>query len=208
MHTLDWILEKKIVAILRGVEPAAVSRVAEALYEGGISVLEITLNSNNAINQIAQLSEKFNDKMLIGAGTVLDVNDAQAAFDAGAKFLISPGFDAEVVKFAKQHGLVSIPGAYTPTEIMNAHKAGADIVKLFPISNAEYLKNVRAPLNHIRFMPTGGINTNNLHEFHKAGGVAFGIGSALVDKTANADEKYFQHIKEKAKAFAATVASL
>lgn len=208
MKALEQILHHKIVAILRGVDPAHVKRVVEALYSGGVRVLEITLNSPGALQQIRELSREYHDKMLIGAGTVLDMDGARAARDAGAAFLISPGLDIDVVKYTRQHHLVSIPGAYTPTEIMHAHKAGADIVKIFPVNDAAYIRNVSAPLDHIRMMPTGGINTTNIHEFHKAGAVAFGIGSALVGKTSVIDENYLSGITEKAKTLVTAVSEI
>lgn len=207
MSTLDQILQYKIVAILRGADPAHLSKIADALYEGGIRVLEITMNSKDAIKQISGLSRSHGKKMLIGAGTVLNVNDASAALDAGALFLISPGLDVEVVDFTKRNGLVSIPGAYTATEVMHADRAGADIVKVFPVSSADYIKNLHAPLDKIRLMPTGGINTDNIDKFSKAGAVAFGIGSALVDKNFSDDDNYYNLLTEKARAFVKSVAS-
>ncbi len=207
MSALEWILKHKIVAILRGVKPANMQSVVQSLYDGGITVLEITLNSEDAVPQIAKLSREFGEKMLIGAGTVLDREGAAAAKEAGASFLISPGFDEGVVAYAKENGLVSIPGAFTPTEILRAHKAGADIVKIFPVSDASYLKNVAAPLDHIRMMPTGGINTTNIYDFRKAGAAAFGIGSALVSKADSVTDAYLQDITEKARTFTQAVAS-
>jgi len=208
MNTLDHILRHKIVAIIRGVDPLFIGNIADALYEGGIRVLEVTLNTQDALRQIKELSESSRDGMLVGAGTVLSTSDAKLARKAGAKFIISPGLDTDVVKYSKDHGLVSIPGAYTPTEIMKADRAGADIVKVFPVANSEYLKSVHAPLNLIRLMPTGGITAENLHEFSKAGAVAYGIGSGLVARTAVIDDIYLKRITEKARAFVTTAASL
>lgn len=207
MSSLDWILKEKLVAILRGVDPEHLQVVVDALYAGGITVVELTLNSADALPQIAKLAARYENRMLIGAGTVLDLSDVKGAADAGARFIISPGFDEEVVKFTLQKNLVSIPGAYTPTEIMRAYKAGADIVKIFPVNNAEYVKSVAAPLNKVRMMPTGGINTFNIQEFNSAGAVAFGIGSALVHKTARVDDAYLDNIISKAKALKTAVAS-
>lgn len=204
---LDYILENKLVAILRGVPTAQLEKVVEAIYRGGIRVLEITLNTEDALRQIKSISEKFSGKMLIGAGTVLDLEGARAAKDAGAKFLISPGLDEEVVRMSKEQGLVAIPGAFTPTEVMRAHKAGADIVKIFPVSNAEYIRNISAPLNGIKMMPTGGVNLSNIKQFKEAGAVAFGIGSALVTKTSVVDDDFLAAIDSRARALVAAISA-
>lgn len=199
MSALSFILEQKLVAIIRGVAPKDILNVAEALYAGGIRVLEVTLNSEDALNQIERLNKMISDKMLIGAGTVLDVADAKAAVEAGAKFLISPIVDADVIRFAKDQNVVSIPGAYTATEIVQAHKAGADIIKVFPVSDAAYIKALLAPLDKIRLMPTGGINLSNIKQFHDAGAVAFGIGSALVQNTGNMNDAHLNSLTERAR---------
>lgn len=205
MSTLERILQHKIVAILRGVPPENVLQVATALYTGGVRVLEITLNSEKAFSQIEVLSQKMGDKMLIGAGTVLDVEGAKRAISAGAKFLIAPNVDIDVIKCTKDHGLVSIPGAYTATEVCLAHKTGGDIIKVFPISTPDYLKNLSAPLNHIRMMPTGGVNVENIKQFKKAGAVAFGIGSSLVNKASGIDGHYLNNLTATARSFVEAV---
>lgn len=190
MSFLSQILEHKIVAILRGMPPKDILNIATALHDGGIRLLEITLNSPDALSAIQQLTAAFGDRMLIGAGTVLNSKDATNAIHAGASFLISPSLDFEVIKTTKAAGRVSIPGAYTATEILTAHNYGADIVKVFPAPGAAYIKNILAPLNHIRLMPTGGIDAGNIKTFAAAGAVAFGIGSALVDSKAVVTEQY------------------
>jgi 2-dehydro-3-deoxyphosphogluconate aldolase/(4S)-4-hydroxy-2-oxoglutarate aldolase len=172
--------------------------IAEALYNGGVRLLEITLNSENALPLIEALRENFKQRMLIGAGTVLTTADARNAMAAGASFLISPSLDTEVIKITKDAGAVSIPGAYTPTEIVQAYKYGADIVKVFPCPDAAYIKNILAPLNHIRLMPTGGIDASNIKLYANAGAVAFGIGSALVNNKAIINEPYFTELTQKA----------
>ncbi len=199
--SLTQILQHKIVAILRGVQPKDVGKVARALYNGGVRVLEITLNSKDALSQIEELCNTVGDKMLIGAGTVLDVEGAQAAISAGAKFLISPTVNVDVIKIARDHNVVSIPGAYTATEIFLAHKSGGDIIKVFPVSTPDYIKGLLGPLNHIKMMPTGGVSLDNIKQFKSAGAVAFGIGSALVHSVANADDAYFSSLTEKAHNF-------
>ncbi|SFP54311.1 bifunctional 4-hydroxy-2-oxoglutarate aldolase/2-dehydro-3-deoxy-phosphogluconate aldolase [Parafilimonas terrae] len=199
MTSLSQIFEHKIVAILRGMPPAEITNIANALYDGGIRLLEITLNSDDALPAIEQLNHQFKNKMLIGAGTVIDETDAKNAIAAGAAFLISPSLDMQVIKAAKDAGIVSIPGAFTPTEIVAAHKNGADIIKIFPCLNADYVKNILAPLNFIKVMPTGGIDASNIQTFAEAGAVAFGIGSALVSSKATVNKTYLETITTKAK---------
>ena len=201
MTPLQHILQHKIVAILRGLNAEDVINVATALHEGGINIIEVTLNSNDALSLIAKLSTSFQNKMLVGAGTVLTVKDARSAIDAGARFLISPTLDVDVIKTAKDNAVVSIPGAYTPTEIFTAYKNGADIIKIFPAQNPEYVKQILAPLNNVLVMPTGGINVNNIEAYKKAGASAFGIGSSLVNNKDKVDEFYLQNVTANAKRF-------
>ncbi|MBC7628779.1 bifunctional 4-hydroxy-2-oxoglutarate aldolase/2-dehydro-3-deoxy-phosphogluconate aldolase [Ferruginibacter sp.] len=198
MKILSQILDHKIVAILRGMPPKEIMRIASALYDGGIRILEITLSSEDALSLIEQLSHTFKYRLLIGAGTVLNTSDAANAIDAGAAFLISPSLDIGVIKITKDAGLVSIPGAYTATEILTAHNNGADIVKVFPAPDAAYIKNILAPLSHIRVMPTGGVDAGNIKAFAVAGAVAFGIGGALVNSKTIVDENYLAALKDRA----------
>ena len=207
MTALSQILEHKIVAILRGMPPTEILNIANALYNGGVRILEITLNSESALPAIEQLNHELKNKMLIGAGTVINKKDAGNAIAAGATFLISPSLDVEVIKAANDANVVSIPGAFTPTEIIAAHKSGADIIKLFPCLNADYVKNILAPLNFIKLMPTGGIDASNIQTFAKTGAVAFGIGSALVNSKATIDEAYLENITAKAKQLMAALHS-
>lgn len=200
MTTLQQILEHKIVAILRGMPPADIINIADALYNGGIRLLEVTLNSENALPVIEQLAHVFKGKLMIGAGTVLNATDANNAIDAGATFLISPNLDASVIDAAKKANVVSIPGAFTPTEILSAHNMGADIVKVFPCLNAAYVKNILAPLNHVKVMPTGGIDATNIQAFAATGAVAFGIGSALVDSKLKVTPDYLHQLTNRAQA--------
>lgn len=181
MSTLTQILEHKIVAIIRGANPADVIKIADALYTGGIRILEITMNSAEPLNVIKEVADKYGDKMVIGAGTVLDGETARQAVEAGAKFVLSPIVSEEVIKTAKSLGVVSIPGAYTATEIYNAYKLGGDIIKVFPANSPSYIKDIAGPLPHIPLLPTGGISVENIGGFKKAGAVGFGIGSALVN---------------------------
>ena len=181
MTTLEQILEHKIVAILRGCNPANIVEISQALYGGGIRLLEITLNSPGALDAIQQVAARFGDRMVIGAGTVLTVEEVKAAVRAGARFILSPSLDVELIRCTRDLGVVSVPGAYTATEILTAYRAGANIVKVFPASvGPAYFRDIRGPLPQIPLMPTGGVNLDNIREFRKAGAVAFGVGSALV----------------------------
>ena len=205
MSALSYLLEHKIVAIVRGMQPQDAISLANALHSGGIDILEITLNSHNAITVIEQLSDVYKDKMLIGAGTVLSAKEATKAIAAGAQFIISPSLDIEVIKATKDAGKVSIPGAFTPTEIVTAYKSGADIVKVFPVPNADYIKSILAPLNHIPLMPTGGINAENIKDYQKAGAAAFGIGSWLVNNKEAVTEEYLQNLQKRARSLKETI---
>ena len=199
MTTLSSLLETKIIAIIRGANPGDVLKIAKALYEGGVKALEITLNSPKALSVIEQVADEIGNQVLVGAGTVLDAEAAKAAITAGAKFIISPTVDVNTIKMTRRYGIVSIPGAYTPTEILKAYSNGGDIIKVFPASaGPQYIKDIRGPLAHIPLMPTGGVTLENIKEFQKAGGVAFGIASALVDSKKEITDEYLQQLTDKA----------
>ena len=201
-ETLVRILSTRIVAILRGADPDSVLAIIAALHEGGITNVEVTLNSPNALELIRKACDVMGDRMLVGAGTVLDPEGARAAIDAGARFIISPALDEDTVRYTLDAGIVSIPGALTPTEILKSYRMGADIVKVFPASAGPgYIRDVRAPLSHIPLMPTGGIRPDNIRAYLDAGGVAFGIGSALVNARVPVTEDYLLTIRETARAF-------
>lgn len=199
MIPLQIILQHKIVAIIRGAHPADVLKIADALQKGGVRLLEVTLNSPNALSAIEHVSHEMKDKMLIGAGTVLDASGARDAITAGARFIISPTFSKETVRTTRRYGAVSIPGAYTPTEVLNAYEEGGDIIKVFPAPGAGYIKDLLAPLPQLPLMPTGGIHLQNIREFMSAGAVAFGIGSALVNTRQPVTDDSLQRITQTAK---------
>ena len=206
MSVLAEILKHKIVAIIRRADPDDVLKIAEALHAGGVQLLEVTLNSENAIDVIKQVADAMKDNMEIGAGTVLNEKMAKDAIAAGAKFIISPSFDIKTIQKTKELGAVSIPGAYTPTEIVNAYNSGGDIIKVFPVSsNVNYVREVRAPLSHIPLMPTGGISLENIKEFQKAGAVAFGIGTALVNTKEKITKEYLTVLTERARQFSMAI---
>jgi 2-dehydro-3-deoxyphosphogluconate aldolase/(4S)-4-hydroxy-2-oxoglutarate aldolase len=206
LNTLTRILAHKIIAIIRGIDPADVLNIAAALLEGGLSIMEITLNSRDALSVIKQASAQMGEQLLIGAGTVLDAASAEAAISAGAKFIVSPSLDIETIRVTKRMGAVSIPGAFTATEILSAYNSGGDIIKVFPASvGANYFRGLRGPFPQIPLMPTGGVNLTNIREYQKAGAVAYGIGSALIDASQKIRKEYLLQVTEKAKLFAEAV---
>jgi 2-dehydro-3-deoxyphosphogluconate aldolase / (4S)-4-hydroxy-2-oxoglutarate aldolase len=206
LDTLARILKHKIVVIIRGIDPADFLNIAGALLEGGLSVMEITLNSRNALSVIKQASIQLGEQLLIGAGTVLDVTSVEAAISSGAKFIVSPSLNIETIRATKQMGAVSIPGAFTATEILSAYNSGGDIIKVFPASvGANYFRDLRGPFPQIPLMPTGGVNLTNIKEYQKAGAVAYGIGSALIDVSQKISKEYLRSLTEKAKQFAEAV---
>lgn len=184
------ILEEKIIVIVRGIKSEAMIPLAEAMYAGGIRVLEITYNSSKPSEDeqvaatIQALTEHFGDKMMIGAGTVLNTKQVELTKAAGGKFIISPNVNKKVIQKTCELDMVSIPGALTPTESVDAYEAGADFVKLFPITNlgSGYVKAMKAPLSHIRFLGVGGIDEKNMTEYLKSGVSGFGIGSNIVNR--------------------------
>lgn len=197
--------ENKIIAIIRGVEPEKAIKVAKALYDGGIKMVEVTFNQsapekfNQTTDAIKAIKENFPD-ILVGAGTVLTVEQVDLAKVAGAEYIISPDTDEEVIKYTVKSGLVSLPGAYTASEVKKAHNAGADFVKLFPCTSVSYLKAVKAPLSHIKFLAVGGVTVDNASDFIKAGAVGLGVGSSLVNKKF-IDEENWEELTNLAKEF-------
>ncbi len=181
MLVLDQLLAMKVVAILRGDYRGRWQPLAEALLAGGISAIEVTLNSPDAPQGIAELKKAFAGRALIGAGTALTADDASTALDAGAEFVIAPDTDEAVLQVCQSRGVLMIPGAYTPTEIKRAYRLGAPLVKLFPVPTIDYLKAVRGPLPHIPLMVTGGVTTENAADLLRAGASALGVGGYLAD---------------------------
>lgn len=159
------------------------ARIAQALLEGGVGVLEVTLNTTDALTSIGNLKRQFGDDLIVGAGTVRTADDVDKAVDAGASFLIAPCLDPASVARAIRHGVLLLPGIFTASEAQAAFLAGCQTVKLFPADalGPDYMKALRAPLEHIAFIPTGGISPETIGAFHEAGAVAFGVGSYLVN---------------------------
>lgn len=201
MNILSEILENKIIAIIRNVNPQDILKISKALYDGGIRILEITMNSPKPLQAIEELVEELGNKMIIGAGTVLDPETARLAILHGATFILSPTLNIKTIKMAKRYGVVCIPGAYTPTEVLYAYSNGGDIIKVFPATSPSYLKAISGPLPQIPLLPTGGINLNNIRDFQKAGAVGFGLGSALVDSKNEITDESLLALTKKAKLF-------
>lgn len=182
--------ERKLIVIVRGVSAEQILPLAGALYEGGIRFMEVTFDPSGKCSdeetarKIALLCEKYGDRMYFGAGTVLTEQQVACAKEAGAEYIISPDTNPAVIRKTKELGMLSMPGAFTPTEAMVAHTAGADYVKLFPVGElgVSYFKAVRAPLNHLKLLAVGGVSLSNIADYLAAGAYGFGIGSSLVDK--------------------------
>ena len=183
---LQRVLDTGIVAIIRASSGDQLVRVARALFEGGIDIIEVTFTTPGVVEVISAVRKELGNKILLGAGTVLDPETARIAILAGAEFLVSPCVNLEIIKLGLRYDKMVMPGAYTPTEIVTAWEAGADVVKLFPadIGGAPYLKALKGPLPQIRVMPTGGVNRETLRDFVKAGACAVGLGGQLVEKEA------------------------
>lgn len=187
---IEKILEKKAIAIVRGYTPEEVLNLAKALYAGGIELLEVTFDQKSAearqvtVETVKLLNKELGDKMFFGTGTVTTVEMVQMTHEAGGKFIISPDMDPEVIKATREMGMVSIPGALTPSEIKQAHVCGADFVKVFPVNamGVSYIKAVTAPLSHIRMLAVGGVDGSNIQNYLAAGAVGAGVASCLFKK--------------------------
>ena len=187
------------MAIVRGIPKDSCSRLAQALFEGGIRVIEVTLNTNSATDMIQELLQSYDSSMWIGAGTVIDAEGAKAALSAGAKFFVTPNLDEHVIEFGEKHNIPVFSGALTPSEIVRAFNAGAAMVKVFPsgVFGPRYYKELQGPLSHIPLMAVGGITTANISDFLKAGAKVAGVGGSLIDKQAIAAND-FGKIRESA----------
>ena len=195
---IDAVRKEKLIVIVRGVEREKLIPLAEAMYDGGVRLLEITFSQDGRVSdeetaeRIAMLASAMRGKMLIGAGTVTEPSQVELVKAAGGLFIISPDTCDEVIRRTRELGLVSMPGALTPSEAMAAHRAGADFVKLFPLGElgAPYLKALKAPLSGIEFLAVGGVDLDNIGELLKAGAAGFGVGSNIVKSELVKEEKY------------------
>lgn len=205
---LERIVEVGIVPVVRAASSRDAQAAAEAVRAGGIPIVEITMTVPGAVEVIRELTSGGASDVLVGAGTVLNREMAMQCLDAGAQFLVSPGFNLETVELAGREGTLIMAGALTPTEVMAAWVAGADVIKIFPcgqVGGAKYLKALKGPFPHIRFVPTGGVDLNTAADFILAGAVALGIGGELVQAEALKSGKT-EIIAENARKFLAIVA--
>ena len=191
-EVLTRIIECGVVAVIRMKDSGRLLKVIEAVRGGGVKCIEITMTVPGAIEVIRSLSAAVPPDVLIGAGTVVDEATAEIVIDAGAKFVVGPVLNLDIVALCRKREVAVMPGCYTPTEIFSAWTAGADIVKVFPATSLgpKYFKDLRGPFPDIRLMPTGGVTIGNVGEWIKAGACAVGIGSDLLDKKAIEEERY------------------
>jgi 2-dehydro-3-deoxyphosphogluconate aldolase/(4S)-4-hydroxy-2-oxoglutarate aldolase len=197
-----------VVAVIRMKDAAKARAVVDAIADGGVRAIEVTMTVPDAIGLIGKLAASLPSDILLGAGTVTDANTARAVIDAGARFVVGPVFRPELIAVCHERGVAIAPGCFSPTEILDAHDAGADIVKVFPATalGPSYIKDVRAPLPQVKLMPTGGVTLDNAGAWIRAGAVAVGVGSALLDAAA-IDEGRFDVLAANARRIVASVAS-
>jgi 2-dehydro-3-deoxyphosphogluconate aldolase/(4S)-4-hydroxy-2-oxoglutarate aldolase len=182
-HTVDALIDAGAVAVVRLPDASRGEAVVAALLAGGVRAVEVTMTTAGALELMVRLTSSFGDALLLGAGSVLTAEDARRAIEAGAQYIVSPVCDDDVLQTAHARDIPAMPGAFTPTEILRAHRAGADMVKVFPAESLgpAYIRGVLGPLPFLELMPTGGVTPGNVGEWIAAGAVAVGLGSALVD---------------------------
>ena len=197
-----------VVAVIRMKDAAKLRAVVDALAEGGVRAVEITMTVPGAVSLIRALASSLPAEILLGAGTVTDAGTTRAVIDAGARFVVSPVLRDEVIAACHEHDVVAAPGCFSPTEILDAHERGADIVKVFPATalGPQFIKDVRAPMPQLRLMPTGGVSLDNAGDWIRAGAVAVGAGSALLDARA-IEEGRLDVITSNARRIVASVAA-
>jgi 2-dehydro-3-deoxyphosphogluconate aldolase/(4S)-4-hydroxy-2-oxoglutarate aldolase len=207
-ETVQEIERLGVVAVIRMKDAAKLRRVVDAIAEGGVRAIEVTMTVPGAVDLIAALARSLPDDVLLGAGTVTDARTARAVIDAGARYVVSPVFRREVIAACHERDVAAAPGCFTPTEILDAHDSGADVIKVFPATalGPQFIKDVRAPLPQVRLMPTGGVSLDNAGDWIRAGAVAVGVGSALVDTKA-IEAGRFDVLTDNARRITASVAS-
>jgi len=203
---LDRVLSQGIVAIIRAPSGELLADVAEALVAGGVQVMEVTFTIPGALRVLETVASRLGDRILLGAGTVLDTETARAAILSGAEFIVSPSTNVDIIQLCKRYSKLVMPGAFTPTEVITAWQAGADVVKVFPsdVHGPKYLKALRGPFPQVRLMPTGGVTLETAADFLKAGARALGVGGSLVEPKALADRD-LARIESLARKFVAAV---
>lgn len=197
---ISIIKKEKVCSIIRGVEEEKIDEIAQALIQGGIKVVEVTFNTAGASEMISYLTENYSNEFLIGAGTVLDTETAKTAIDAGAKFVLAPTLNIDVIKLCLRYSVVPVPGVTTATEALTAWENGARMIKVFPagVLGANYIKQLKGPLSQLSIMAVGAINKDNIREMLDSGADSVGVGSEIVDKKSMANND-FDSIIEKAK---------
>ena len=203
---LQTMLESGVTAVLRAKDSAQLMKVSEALAEGGVKSIEVTMTTPNALQVISEVSKKMGKEILVGVGTVLDPETARAAILAGAQFVVGPTLNLDVIALCKRYGKVVVPGTFTATEMLTAWEAGADLCKLFPATalGPQYIKDVHGPLPQVEIIPTGGVTYENTPDFIKAGAAAVAAGSAMVPKDA-LEKGDFDAIRDMGAKFVAAV---
>lgn len=203
---LQAIIDSGVVAVIRTNSSDELSGICQAMVDGGLIAVEVTMTSPGALEAIAEASRKLKNRAIIGAGSVLDPETARSAMLAGADFIVSPVLNRDTIRICRRYGKIVIPGAFSPTEILAAWEAGADVVKVFPATKLgpSFFKDVLGPLPQVRLTPTGGITLENLGEYLKAGAVFVGAGTSLVNKQMVADRDW-AGLSEAARKFVAAV---
>ena len=202
-EVIKQIKDTGLIPVVRATSADEAMRAIDAIREGGVSVLEVTMTVPGAVGVIEQLTKKYGSDVLVGAGTVLDAETARACMLSGAQFVVSPALNLKTIECCRRYGVAVMPGALTPTEVVKAWTAGADFVKVFPagaLGGASYLRALKAPLPHIELVPTGGVSLKTAADFIKAGASALGVGADLVDLKAIRDGQA-SVITERAKQF-------
>lgn len=202
MNTLSKILQTGIIAIMRAQSSEQLLAAADAILAGGVDVIEVTMTTPGALETIRQAVTMYGERVAFGAGSVLDAETARSAILAGAQFIVCPTLNLETIRICKRYSVPVVPGAYTPTEILTAWEAGADLVKVFPaeVGGPAYIKAIKAPLPQIHLVPVGGVDLNTAAEFIRAGASAVGVGSALINQKL-LDEGNFSEITRRAARF-------
>jgi 2-dehydro-3-deoxyphosphogluconate aldolase/(4S)-4-hydroxy-2-oxoglutarate aldolase len=205
---IEKVVKTGLIPIVRASSSGEALKVMDAICAGGVATVEVTMTVPGALKVLEQMADKLGDRVLLGAGTILDPETARAAILAGAQFLVSPNLDVKVIEVARRYSCISVPAGLTPTEIVTAWEAGADFVKVFPcnaMGGASYIRSIRGPLPQIEVIPTGGVNLETIGEFLKAGAAAVGVGTEMVNRKA-VQEGRFDVITENARKFVEAVA--
>ena len=211
-NTIEQIEKNKVIVIVRGVEKEKLIPMCQAIYDGGLRIIECTYDASGKIRDeeiagnIKMLADHFEGKMLVGAGTVLTEKQVELTKKAGGKFIISPDTNSNIIKKTKEEELVSIPGALTPSEITQANRSGADFVKIFPMDmmGVKYIKDLKAPLSHVKMLAVGGVTADNMKDYLEAGASGVGIGSGVVNKK-QISENNFEEITKLARSYSKNI---